>query len=82
MQPDEGTNIKERSFSIAFAWAGMFGGGVIWIFWWGARHLPERGTPKEEWNPVAFTTLDLVLMVVIPVACGFALGRYGRKWLP
>lgn len=70
---------QARGFSIAFGYGGLLVGGVAWIVWWGSQHLPARG---EDWDPdtvVAFTTLDLVLLALLPLACFAVAGWLGRK---
>ncbi|MCA8943677.1 MAG: hypothetical protein KDB80_14025 [Planctomycetes bacterium] len=69
-----------RAFSIAAAWIGLVAGGLVWILYWGARNLPARGS-TAEWRPT-LDVVDLVLLVVMPLAIAAAAGRLGRNRLP
>ena len=66
-----------RAFSIAFGWIGLVVGGLGFIMYWGATSLPERGS-TGPWLP-DLETIDLVLMVVIPIAVACVFGRWGTE---
>ena len=72
----------DRGFSIAFGYGGLLLGGFAWVLAWGAMHLPARGQERTYEERMTITTLDIVLMVLLPLLGFLIVGRYGRKWLP
>ena len=72
---------ETRAFSIAFGWGGLILGGLLYILWWGAQHLPERGQEVEH-GMFDFTTTDLVVLAILPLGVAAIAGRLGRRWFP